>query len=389
MRYVSTSLKPNDFTALLGDFANYASGNEKYKSYDKLPYCTWAELTHKFKGKCVYIDFDSYDGEVTISTSDGEEMIFNDKDKSFGSFLYDEYAWKLELGYDEWKSDVTEATIKMVNGQALTSSGGTWKTLVSTDNNASYCAVDGTTACHNINDDFAALKADVDKLKNDKKKEEENTMKGFNFDFGPCTNDNVKMSMYGLAVQNNAGVWVSYNAKSGELIDVDILNFDGRKFMFKMPVAIKDIKVGDIVVHNRIPMFVIGIDNGIVAVDPRAGEEKKIIPTTNMFGFNFVTKVVSMFNAVGQAPTPDAPFGNMLPFMLMSEDNKDIDPMMLMFMMNQNGGVSTGFDMSNPMMLYFLMGKDGKSNNDMLPMLMMMSMNQQPKHACNCGNHQE
>ena len=387
MRYVSTNLKPNDFTALLEDFANYAGGSEKYKSYDKLPYIMWAELKHKFKGKCVYIDFDNYNGEVIISTSDGQEMLFNDKDKSFGSFLFDEYAWKIESDYGEWKKDSISATVDMVNGERILSPNGTWKTLVSADNNASYCAVDGT--CYNMNNDFAALKADVDKLKNDKKREEENIMKGFNFDFGPCTNDNVKMSMYGLAVQNNAGVWVSYNAKSGELIDVDILNFDGRKFMFKMPVAIKDIKVGDIVVHNRIPMFVIGIDNGIVAVDPRAGEEKKIIPTTNMFGFNFVTKVVSMFNAVGQAPTPDAPFGNMLPFMLMSEDNKDIDPMMLMFMMNQNGSVSTGFDMSNPMMLYFLMGKDGKSNSDMLPMLMMMNMSQQPKHTCNCGNHQE
>lgn len=386
MRYTSINLKPNEFNTLLNNFADYASGKEKYKSYEKMPYSTWSELKYKFKGKCVYIDFDNYDGEITIATSDGEEMIFTDKDRSFGSFLYDEYAWKIESGYDEWKSkDDVSATVKMVNGQALTLSGnGTWKTTSDT----TYCSIDGATY-HSINDEFAALKADVDKLKNDKKKEEENTMKGFNFDFGPCTNDNVKMSMYGLAVQNNAGVWVSYNAKSGELIDVDILNFDGRKFMFKMPVAIKDIKVGDIVVHNRIPMFVIGVDNGIVAVDPRAGEEKKIIPTTNMFGFNFVTKVVSMFNAVGQAPTPDAPFGNMLPFMLMSEDNKDIDPMMLMLMMNQNGGVSTGFDMSNPMMLYFLMGKDSKSNSDVLPMLMMMNMNQQPKHVCNCGNHQE
>lgn len=390
MRYTSINLKPNEFNTLLSNFADYASGKEKYKSYEKMPYSTWSELKYKFKGKCVYIDFDNYDGEVTISTNDGEEMIFNDKDKSLGSFLYDEYAWQIETSYDEWKSeDNTSATVKMVNGQALTlSSNGAWKNAVSVDGNATYYSVDGT-AYHSINDEFVALKADVDKLKNDKKKEEENTMKGFNFDFGPCTNDNVKMSMYGLAVQNNAGVWVSYNAKSGELIDVDILNFDGRKFMFKMPVAIKDIKVGDIVVHNRIPMFVIGVDNGIVAVDPRAGEEKKIIPTTNMFGFNFVTKVVSMFNAVGQAPTPDAPFGNMLPFMLMSEDNKDIDPMMLMLMMNQNGGASTGFDMSNPMMLYFLMGKDSKSNSDVLPMLMMMNMNQQPKHVCNCGNHQE
>lgn len=218
------------------------------------------------------------------------------------------------------------------------------------------------------------------------KKEIKEEMKGFNFDFGPCTKDNVRMSMYGLAVQNNAGVWVSYNEKNGELIDVDVLNFDGRQYMFKMPVAIKDIKKGDIIVHNRIPMFVLGTDEGIVAVDPRAGEEKKIIPTTNMFGFNFVTKVVSMFDAVGSAPTPDSPFGNMLPLMLMTDDNK-LDPAMLMLMMNSNGGASAGFDMSNPMMLYFLMSKD--SGSDMLPLVMMMNMNQKPTHKCNCGNHHE
>ena len=141
-------------------------------------------------------------------------------------------------------------------------------------------------------------------------------------------------------------------------------------------------------------MFVIALPaegaTAITCVDVCAGEQKQVIPTVNMFGFNFVTKIVSFFNTVGDnAPTPDAPFGNMLPFMLLGEDGgKDIDPMMLMFMMNSNGGMSTGFDMSNPMMLYFLMGKDSK-NSDMLPLMMMMGMNQAPAaHTCNCGNAQ-
>lgn len=346
-------LKPTDFQALLDDFASYATSYAKYKCYEKLDWGTWKEIQNKFAGKCVTISFDTWGDEVYIDTNDGQHLYFNTADKSFGSYLFDEYAEQLEAAY------------------------------------AKYYDYDGSERYVRKDSPYSNLKKDVENKKKENKEKE--NMKGFNFDFGPCTNDNVRMSMYGLAVQNNAGVWVSYNSKAGEIIDVDILNFDARKYMFKMPVAIKDIKKGDIVVHNRIPMFVVSIDNGITAVDVRAGEEKKIIPTTNMFGFNFVTKIVSMFDAVGQAPTPDAPFGNMLPFMLLGEDGgKDMDPMMLMLMMNSNGGMSTGFDMSNPMMLYFLMSKDGK-NSDMLPFMMMMGMNgaQAPAaHTCNCGNAQ-
>ena len=199
---------------------------------------------------------------------------------------------------------------------------------------------------------------------------EKTKMKGFNFDFGPCTNDLVRMSMYGLAIKNASGEWVSYN--DGQVVNVDVLNFDGAKYMFKMPVAVKDIAVGDIVIHNRVPMFVESVENGIHVVDIRAGEKKEILPTTNMFGFNFVTKIVSLFNAFQSSPTPDQPFGNMLPFlMLNSEDGKSMDSdTMLMFMMMQNQSGSTNI-FANPMMLYFLM-KD-KGSNDILPLMLMMN----------------
>lgn len=211
----------------------------------------------------------------------------------------------------------------------------------------------------------------IDKKINKNEKEKDNIMKGFNFDFGPCTNDNVRMSMYGLAVKNNNGEWVSYNPSTKQIVNVDILNFDGRRFMFKVPVAIKDIVVGDIVIHNKVPMFIteIGKENcTVTAVDVRAGEEKKILPTTSPFGFNFVTKVVSMFTAFENTPTPDAPFGNFLPFMLMNEDgNTDIDPLMVMMMM-QNSNANA---FSNPMMMYFLCGDKMKDN--ILPLMFMMN----------------
>lgn len=195
-----------------------------------------------------------------------------------------------------------------------------------------------------------------------------------NFDFGSCKNDNVKVSMYGIAVKNAAGTWVSYDSKTGDIIDVDILNFDG-KYLYKMPVAIKDVAVGDTVIHNRKPVFVTKVDGGkILAIDPAAGEEKVIILTKNMFGFDFVTKVVNLFSGFMNGATADSPFGNMLPLMLMSEGKTD-DMLPLMFLMN--GGK---MDMTNPMMLYFLM-KD-KGGNDMLPFLMMSNFNSAGK--CNC-----
>lgn len=197
-----------------------------------------------------------------------------------------------------------------------------------------------------------------------------NKMKAFNFDFGPCTTDNIRMSMYGLAVKNANGAWVSYNPESKEIIDVDILNFDGGKFLYKMPVAIKDVKVGDIVIHNRKAMFVIDVsETGMTAIDPQAGEEKKILLTKSPFGFNFATKVVSLFNMTSDAPTPDAPFGNMLPFLMMSENSGEFD-MNTMLMLSMMGGQG-GMDFSkNPMMMYFLM-KDSKNADDLLPLMFM------------------
>lgn len=218
------------------------------------------------------------------------------------------------------------------------------------------------------------LEKKVDKAEMNVKKENDN-MKGFNFDFGPCGNT-VRLSMYGMAIQNVAGEWVSYNPDSGEIINVDVFNMaDGGKYMYKMPVAISDVAVGDIVIHNRVPMFVTAVnENGTFEVtDVRAGEAKTVIPTRNMFGFNFMTKVVSMFNAFTNAPTADQPFGNMLPFLMMGE-GKDIDPMMMFFMMGQGGNAQM-----NPMMMYFMM----KDNKDFDPMMMFMMMNQ--PHPCNCG----
>lgn len=231
------------------------------------------------------------------------------------------------------------------------------------------CDLDGV---HNwgtvaISSDVDSLRTELDGIKkqinklNEENKKEKKSM--FNFDFGKVTSDAVRVSMYGVAVKNVDGRYVSYDKTSHSVMDVEILNMPAGDFLYKMPVAIKDVKAGDVVIHNRVPMFVVEThESTMKVIDIREGTEKEIYLTKSPFGFNFATKVVSLMDMTGAKADESNPFGAMLPFMLMG-DNKDFDPMMLMLM---NGGK---FDMSNPMMMYFLM-KD-TNHKDLLPLLMM------------------
>lgn len=197
---------------------------------------------------------------------------------------------------------------------------------------------------------------------------EKKNMMNLNFDFGKVTGDSIRVSMYGIAIKNVSGTYVSYDAKSHSVMDVDIVNMPAEGFLYKMPVAIKDVKAGDVVIHNKTAMFVAEVhDSTLKVVDIREGTEKEIYLTKSPFGFNFATKVVSLMDMSGVKADESNPFGAMLPLMFLSGDNKDIDPMMLMLMMGQG---NTANLMSNPMMMYFLM-KDGKENKDMLPFVLM------------------
>lgn len=230
---------------------------------------------------------------------------------------------------------------------------------------------------------------------NDRKENENmDTSKMFNFDFGPVAS-NIRMSPYGMAMKNADGKYVSYDRNSGNIVDVEIFNFDAQKFLYKMPVAVNAVAVGDIVVHMRKAMFVSAVNgNRISVVDIYNGEVKDIMPTTSPFGFNFITKVVSLIDMSGA--NAETPFGNMLPFLLMGDNkdngnDKDNDNSMLLMAMAMSGGMNTNM-MSNPLMLMAMM--DGNTNTGMLMYLAMQNQNanMDTNHNCNCGgnhdNHQ-
>lgn len=195
-----------------------------------------------------------------------------------------------------------------------------------------------------------------------------------NLEFGPV--NNYHLSHLGIALQNAAGEIVSYDKQKNEIVNVDLIDFDAKGMIYAMPCAIKDVHVGDVIRHtNGNAVFVVSTDNGIHVVDVAAGEKKEILPTKSMFGFNFVTKIVTLIDFSGLSASEDKPFGNLLPLMLLGDRKggsglKDMLPLMLL--MGGNGSALGGLDMSNPLMLMALMG--GSEGNDFFPMLMAMNL---------------
>lgn len=203
-----------------------------------------------------------------------------------------------------------------------------------------------------------------------------------NLEFGPVRGMN--LSHLGIALRNAAGEIVSYDKNKDEIVNVDLIDFNAQGMIYAMPVAIKDIKKGDVIRHtNSNAVFVTSVENGIHVVDVAAGEKKEIIPTKSMFGFDFVTKIVSLIDFSAAGASKDAPFGNMLPLMLMADGSKDMKDMMLPMML-MNGGSFGSFgslDMSNPLMLMAFMG--GSESKDFFPMLMLSQL---MPNMCHKGN---
>lgn len=307
----------------LGDF-EYNIYSNKIIKYQKVPFPTWDKLKN-ITNKDVMISIDIGYGSggmpiiTIIDTTDNYHLYFEADDNSFGEYLYNNI-------------------YKYLSAVPV-------KDLTKTNKNKN-------------------IKGE--------NKEMENM---FNFDFGPCKNNDIRVSAYGLAVKNSANNWVSYDPVSGKVIDVSVFNFDGQRFFYKIPVAIKDVKVGDMIIHDRKPVYVSAINEKTLSViDIRTSEVAEILPISNMFGFDFVTKVVSILDYFGGFnASADSPFGNILPFLMMGDG--DIDNI-LPFLLMGNSGANFA---NNPILLYFLM-KDKEEANNFLPFLFLNNNNASVKN---------
>ena len=200
----------------------------------------------------------------------------------------------------------------------------------------------------------------------------ENLMK--NVKFGKVTD--VFMSVYGPAFKSSNGEYISYDKKGENWIDVTGMTID-MPAAYMIPVAKSDVKEGDFILHNNTWVRVIGVYENKIEVEKIFEKEVvSIVPTKNIFGFDYYTKLVS-FGLEGLVNTADEsnPFGNFIPFLMMGDNSNSDDILPLMLMMNSKGGAPS-MDFSNPLMFYVLMG-DGKLNkfDKMLPLMLMMNQN--------------
>ena len=233
------------------------------------------------------------------------------------------------------------------------------------------------------------------KINTEKKKEKtmfESMMKNLHFGMA----DNAKMSIYGPALREavSGDTWIAFDKSKEQWIDVPweaILDIP----LLEMPVAKNDIQIGDFIFHAgtgwvRVIDFDDEMNYFIEAEDPSNHEIIKILPTRNMFGFDFYTKLIVPFDmgATFGGASASNPFGMLPMLMMMSDKNKSgsgDNSMLMAMMMMQNGGIDFA---SNPMMMYALMGDKGSDNSMLMAMLMSQMMQGAPtKHTCNCDHN--
>lgn len=389
MKVAERLFSRNQWLSLLNDFADLVADKE----YVKINNNDWRALLAKPVASDVGLELCSgLDGvpNIFIQYCAHNIIRLEANDNSLGDFLFYNIFNKEEqaMAYDNAVStcDTISTNAATITGDSINTTktyqlnidGTTW------NNTGTTGIVDRTDELtHKINQ--RPTFNDVNKMIDNKMKEKENVnMKGFNFDFGPCTGDQVRLSMYGLAVKNISGEWVSYNPDSHEIINVDVFSMaDGGKYVYKMPVAIADVKIGDIVIHSRVPMFVTAVnENGTFdVIDVRAGETKTVIPTRSPFGFNFMTKIVSLFSGL-TTPDKNNPFGNMWMFAMLSDDKSfDVKDMMMINMMTGKNNLIGDI---NPMMMMLMINNNSEKNDWLMPLMLMNSSLMNQPHTCQC-----
>ena len=260
----------------------------------------------------------------------------------------------------------------------------------------------GATVTNTLTTGIDYLKPnDLPKINTEEKKEKtmfEGMLK--NLRFGKA--NNAKMSIYGPALREaiTGDTWVAFDKSKEQWIDVPaeaILDIP----LFEMPVAKNDIQIGDFIFHAGIGtgwVRVIDFDDEvnyfIEAENPSNHEIIKILPTRNMFGFDFYTKLIVPFDmgATFGGASASNPFGMLPMLMMMSDKNKsnsgDNSMLMAMMMMQNGTGTGTMNFTSNPMMLYALMGNKNSDNSMLMAMLMsQMMQGARTKHTSNCDHN--
>lgn len=260
------------------------------------------------------------------------------------------------------------------NGDIVTS----FTTNPTISSSAETCSISGIVDSLTDNE-IQKIKDRIDNLAESITNKEEKSMnKMFDNIFndvklGKDSTNLIAYSIKGIAFRGRDDRYFIYDS-TDTATEVTGMTFDMPKFL--VPVAINAIKSGDIIIHDNIPVIVREKTNdGIKVVYPLTREIKIILPAINLFGFNYVTKVINPFENMAMTASTDNPFGNLLPLMMLSDGitkGNDGD-MMKFFIMSQMTGDKIDFT-SNPMLLYMMMMDNKDNGNDFFQIMMMTQL---------------
>lgn len=373
---------------VMDDFAATVEDENSIYYKQRIPYSSWKLLkkVSNWEGlisvKCTDKELNFSNGKETVTLVDDYESF------PFMDFFYEayKYKWKRETDIidDLLKTAEVDLTLNQAIDQVIKSSSislspdstsGTisasylndhqiYDTYTTTDSWLSVSSSEASTVT--LVDNFDQLTNRVTALEtkiNSNERKEPNTMNMFsalNLDFGPVASNIIRISPFGLAIKTANREWHTYDATNQKIVDVSDFSFSlgDTPILYKMTVAPAAVAVGDLILHNGVPVYVIDFEDaankaaGIIVIDTDSNERKTILPVCNVFNFNFVTKVISLFNfgtganSLFGTPSADQPFGNILPMMMMSEmfgkdsksgDKTDIFTMMMMSQMFAGG----------------------------------------------------
>lgn len=361
----------------------YAAATEK-KTYPRVDYKVWKAIkkfsTFNKVNVVIEVDYEKKTFSVNFSTPT-QGMVLT-QDNGFANFLMDKDFFK--VGKIEPITMTTDEINDIINyskntGNLCFDSDGNYIPITYGNNTWATVTTTGLDdyAFGNAIDDLNKQITDLKKQITDTDKENKtmatpvNTNNIFNFDFGPVRNSNIRMSMYGFAIPNEAGKYVAYDYENERIMDVQILNFNCEGMFYKVPKALSKIIIGDVVFHNGTPVFVEDIidESRLLVVDPKDGTEKTIMPARSPFNFDYVTTLVSLMDGFCGDVNPDEenPFGKMLPFLFLSNSNGSNDLLPLMFMAN-----GEKMDFSNPLMLLAMSGGNNFDTSNPLVLMALM-----------------
>lgn len=382
----------------MDDFAATVEDENSIYYEQRIPYSSW-KLLKKVSNWEGLISVEYTDKELNFSNGKETVTLVDDYESfPFIDFFYNAYKckWKRDKGIidDLLKNAEVDLTLNQAIDQVIKSSSGTLLSsdstsgtisssylndhqiyntstfddslLANTSTYTKYSLFDCGVSTVATTDDLSQLKDRLNIIEskiNSNERKEPNTMNMFsalNLDFGPVASNVIRISPFGLAIKTANREWHTYDAANQKIVDVSDFSFSlgDTPILYKMPVAPAAVAVGDLILHNGIPVYVIDFENvankaaGIIVIDTDSNERKTILPVCNVFNFNFITKVVSLFNfgtganSLFGTPSADQPFGNILPMMMMSEmfgkdsksgDKADIFTMMMMSQMFAGG----------------------------------------------------